>query len=161
LHRARAWHHRFVTSADSERLARIAYEAYRDDHPASLPRWEDLTEQEQHAWWAVASVLAAPRDRTRTEGSPIPALVITCGDQDPRTFRKDFTAGRQGHLIIDDEFASNRHARFYNTRGLWYVEDVGSTNGTLLNGFRITAPQLLKKRDKINIGHTLVIVVSV
>lgn len=47
-----------------------------------------------------------------------------------------------------------------NIRGLWYVEDLGSTNGTLLNGRRIISAQLLKKRDKITIGHTVMTVLS-
>ena len=59
-----------------------------------------------------------------------------------------------------DDFASGQHARFKVARELWYVEDLGSTNGTWLNGRRIHAAQLLKKGDKIKIGHVLLIVVS-
>ena len=86
-------------------------------------------------------------------------LVIEVGNQ-RRTFGTDFTVGREGSLIIDDDFASGQHARFQTVRGLWYVEDLGSTNGTLLNGRRIISAQLLKKRDKITIGHTVMTVLS-
>ncbi len=78
-----------------------------------------------------------------------------------RTFGKDFTVGREGSLIIDDDFASGQHARFLTVRGLWYIEDLDSTNGTMLNGRPILSVQLLKRRDKIKIGHTVMTVVSV
>ena len=65
-----------------------------------------------------------------------------------------------GTLAAGDEYASNQHARFQIAHGLWYVKDLGSTNGTWLNGRRIHAAQALKKGDKIKIGHTLVVVVS-
>lgn len=87
-------------------------------------------------------------------------LVIEIGGQ-RHTFGTDFTVGRDGSLAIDDDFASGQHARFQTVRGLWYVEDLDSTNGTTLNGRRILSAQLLKKRDKIQIGHTVMTVVSV
>ena len=87
------------------------------------------------------------------------SLVIQIGDE-RHTFRNDFTVGREGSLVIDDDFTSGQHARFQTVRGLWYVEDLGSTNGTALNGRRIIAAQLLRKRDKITIGHTVMTVVS-
>ena len=58
------------------------------------------------------------------------------------------------------KFASSHHALFQFAFGLWFVEDLGSTNGTWLNGRRIQASQRLKKGDKINIGHTVMTVVS-
>jgi pSer/pThr/pTyr-binding forkhead associated (FHA) protein len=146
-----------VTSADLERRARTAYEAHRAAHPTSLPPWEDTSEQEQEAWKAAVSAIAGPRKITRVEAAPTPSLLIKTGDQS-RTFDTDFTAGRQGNLAIDDEYASTYHARFQVSRGRWYVEDLGSTNGTWLNGRRIHTPQWLKKGDKIRIGHTVMTV---
>jgi pSer/pThr/pTyr-binding forkhead associated (FHA) protein len=148
-----------VTSNRLDRLAQAAYEAHRGAHPGSLPVWEDATEQEQQAWRAAASAVADQTGKTIAEAAPTKSLLIQVGDQ-RYTFRAEFTAGRQGTLVISDEFASNHHARFTTTRGLWYVEDLGSTNGTRLNGRRIHAAQRLKKGDKIGIGHTVMIVVS-
>ena len=96
------------------------------------------------------TVAEAPRARS---------LVVQVGGE-RRDFSAEFTAGRHGTLVITDEFASSHHARFTTTRGLWYVEDLGSTNGTWLNGRRILGAQWLKKGDKVGIGHTVVIVVS-
>jgi pSer/pThr/pTyr-binding forkhead associated (FHA) protein len=148
-----------VTSSGLEHLARTAYEAHRSAHPQSLPSWDDVTEQEQQAWRAAVSVVAAQTGSTLVEAVPTRSLLIQAGDQ-RHTFHAEFTAGRQGHLVISDEFASSRHARFQLAHGLWYVEDLGSTNGTWLNGRRIHSPQRLKKGDKIRIGHTVVTVVS-
>jgi pSer/pThr/pTyr-binding forkhead associated (FHA) protein len=143
-----------------ERLAETAYEAHRAALPTYAPPWEDLTKQEQEAWQAAVSAVAGQAGGTLPE-PPRHAkpLVIQIGDE-RHTFGADFTVGREGSLVIDDDFASGQHARFQTVRGLWYVQDLGSTNGTALNGRRFSAAQLLKKRDKITIGHTVMIVVS-
>ena len=149
-----------VTSSGFEHLARTAYEAHREAQPRPLPSWEEVTEQEQQAWRAAVSAVAAQTGSTVVEAVvPARSLHIQAGDQ-RHTFHANFTTGRQGNLAINDEFASGRHARFQIAHGLWYVEDLGSTNGTWLNGRRIHAPQRLKKGDKIRIGHTVMIVVS-
>jgi pSer/pThr/pTyr-binding forkhead associated (FHA) protein len=148
-----------VTSTDLERLARTAYEAHRGAHPGSLPRWEDASEQEHQAWRAAVSAVAGPGDATVTDGVPAQSLVVQFGDQ-TRVFNAEFTAGRQGNLPVNDEHASSQHALFQFAHGLWYVEDLGSTNGTWLNGRRIFASQRLKKGDKIRIGRTVITVLS-
>ncbi len=149
-----------MTSSSLENLARTAYEAHRGAHPASLPPWEEVTEQEQQAWRAAVSAVAAQTGTTLVEAAlPTRSLLIQAGDQ-RHIFHADFTVGRQGNLAISDEFASNHHARFQTAHGLWYVEDVGSTNGTWLNKRRINGPQRVKKGDKIRIGHTVMIVMS-
>jgi len=142
-----------------ERLAQTAYEAHRAALPTAAPPWEDITKQEQQAWKAAVSAVAGEAGGTLPEPPRGKSLVIQIGDQ-RHTFGTDFTVGREGSLAIDDDFASGQHARFQTVRGLWYVEDLGSTNGTVLNGRRILAAQLLKKRDKIKIGHTVMTVVS-
>jgi pSer/pThr/pTyr-binding forkhead associated (FHA) protein len=144
-----------------DRLAQTAYEAHRAALPASLPPWEDLTKQERQAWKAAVSAVAGEVGGTMPEPPPQGrSLILKVGD-DSHTFGTDFTVGRDGSLAIDDDFASGQHARFQTVRGLWYVEDLGSTNGTMLNGRHVLSVQLLKKRDKIQIGHTVMTVVSV
>jgi pSer/pThr/pTyr-binding forkhead associated (FHA) protein len=155
----RFWHYRYVSSGPLERLARTAYEAHRGAHSGSFPAWEDATEEEQQAWLAAVSAVSAQSGKTISEASHTRPLVIQTGDQ-RESFDADFTVGRQGKLVINDGFASGHHARFRVVRGLWYVEDLGSTNGTSLNGLRIHTSQRLKKGDKIKIGHTVMIVVS-
>lgn len=148
-----------MTSADHERLARTAYEAHRGALSGSAPAWEDITEPEKEAWRVAVSAVTGQGDATVAEGIPTQSLVVQTGDQ-TRVFRTDFTAGRQGTLPVSDEHASSHHALFQFAHGLWYVEDLGSTNGTWLNGRRIFSAQRLKKGDKIKIGRTVMTVVS-
>jgi hypothetical protein len=63
--------------------------------------------------------------------------------------------GGQNEIPLDgDEFASAQHARFESKRdGLW-VEDIGSTNGTFVNGARVTTPRRLTKGDVVRVGQT-------
>jgi hypothetical protein len=150
-----------VTSTGLEHLARIAYEAHRGALEESLPTWEDTTEEEQKAWRAAVSVIAGQTGVTLADlaGVPTQSIMVMVGDK-RQSFHTDFIAGRQGALAVIDEYASNHHARFTIAHGFWFVKDLGSTNGTSLNGRRIHAPQRLKKGDKIKIGHTVVTVVS-
>ena len=56
-------------------------------------------------------------------------------------------------IVLEDDLASRNHAILQATEaGVFYVTDVGSTNGTLLNGARVTAPMQLKAGDCIQIG---------
>jgi len=153
------WHYRFVTSNDLDRLARTAYEAHRGANPGSLPSWEEATEQEQKAWRAAVSAVTGPGDATVAEGKSVPSIVVQAKDE-THVFHKDFTAGRQGSLVIGDEHASSHHCLFQFAHGYWYVEDLGSTNGTWLNGRRMYAAQRLKKGDKVKIGRTVIVVAS-
>ena len=56
--------------------------------------------------------------------------------------------------LPDDEYASTRHARFEPRRdGVW-IEDIGSTNGTFVNGIRLTRERKLVPGDVVRIGET-------
>jgi FHA domain len=56
--------------------------------------------------------------------------------------------------LASDEYASSRHARFEPRRdGVW-VEDIGSTNGTFVNGIRLTGERRLTPGDVVRIGET-------
>ena len=148
-----------MSSSSLEHLARTAYEAHRGAHSTPLPPWEDVTGEEQQAWRAAVSAIAVQVGGTLVEANPTRPLVIQLGDE-RHSFSTTFTAGRQGNIIITDEFASSHHARFQVAHNLWFIEDLGSTNGTWLNGRRFRAPQHLKKGDKIKIGRTVMTVVS-
>jgi FHA domain len=67
------------------------------------------------------------------------------------------TVGRAANndvSISGDEYASARHARFEPRRDGIYVEDVGSTNGTFVNGIRLTRERKLTPGDVVRIGET-------
>jgi len=63
-------------------------------------------------------------------------------------------AGQNNVALGDDEFASARHVRIEPRRdGVW-VQDLGSTNGTFVNGIRIDRPRKLVQGDVIRVGET-------
>ena len=57
-------------------------------------------------------------------------------------------------LVIDDDYASSRHARIYPSEGSWVVEDLGSTNGTWIDRTRITSPTVLPVGAPLRVGRT-------
>lgn len=56
---------------------------------------------------------------------------------------------------LDDAYASQVHARLFYRDGQWYLEDLGSTNGTYLNRHRVAGPMVMNRRDRIQIGNTV------
>jgi pSer/pThr/pTyr-binding forkhead associated (FHA) protein len=57
-------------------------------------------------------------------------------------------------IVIDDDYASSRHARVYESEGSWVVEDLGSTNGTWIDRTRITTPTVLQVGAPLRIGRS-------
>jgi hypothetical protein len=55
-------------------------------------------------------------------------------------------------VTVDDPFASSVHARIFPRGDFMFIEDVGSTNGTFLNGRQVRRPEQLKPADTIRIG---------
>jgi hypothetical protein len=66
------------------------------------------------------------------------------------------TMGRapSSEIPIEDPFASSAHARIFPRGKFMYIEDMGSTNGTYLNGRQLRRPEQLKTADTVRIGET-------
>jgi len=77
-----------------------------------------------------------------------PGSVIDVGD--------GATLGRSdsADIHVEDPFASSVHARIFARSDFMYVEDMGSTNGTYLNGRQLRKPEQLKPADTIRIGDS-------
>lgn len=58
-------------------------------------------------------------------------------------------------LVINDDYASGRHAQIYPDSGRWIVEDLGSTNGTFLGNQRLTRAVPVSVGQPIRIGKTV------
>jgi pSer/pThr/pTyr-binding forkhead associated (FHA) protein len=87
------------------------------------------------------------------------ALVVTEADQESRTFPMNdepITIGRGSTcvVVLADNYASQFHARIFPRDGAWFVEDMGSTNGTYLNRVKVSQPSPLAAGDEIRIGKT-------
>ncbi|HEX8767659.1 MAG TPA: FHA domain-containing protein [Jatrophihabitans sp.] len=57
-------------------------------------------------------------------------------------------------LVLTDDYASTRHARISENNGVWYLEDLGSTNGTYVGSSKVTGPVPLEAGVVIRIGKT-------
>lgn len=64
--------------------------------------------------------------------------------------------GTDAAIRLDDDYVSTRHARFATNGEQWFVEDLGSTNGTYLGSQRITAPVPIGLGIQVRLGKTIV-----
>lgn len=58
-------------------------------------------------------------------------------------------------IVIDEPYVSGQHARFTLQGPALVLEDLGSTNGTLVNGYPIEVPVTLREADEVQIGDTI------
>jgi hypothetical protein len=63
--------------------------------------------------------------------------------------------GNDAQIRLDDDYVSTRHARIAASGDQWFVEDLGSTNGTYLGSQRLTQPTALQTGSAIRIGKTV------
>jgi pSer/pThr/pTyr-binding forkhead associated (FHA) protein len=120
----------------------------------------------------AAAGAAAPPPATKTKqprqravkqakarrGQPTQAVIVGgngAGDA-VRLTDETVTLGRgpECDLTIDDEYISTRHAVFRQHEGLWYAEDLGSTNGTFVDGGRIHGPTEVRIGSTVRLGKT-------
>ncbi|MDR2567579.1 MAG: FHA domain-containing protein [Bifidobacteriaceae bacterium] len=111
-----------------------------------------------HAVTPHAAPLAAPAATPVRQGVPT-RLVVKSGPLRGTTLpltRAPVVIGRSStaNLVLDDDFASGRHAQLVPRNGGWVLEDLGSTNGTFLGRERIAAPIEVTAGQSIRIGNT-------
>jgi pSer/pThr/pTyr-binding forkhead associated (FHA) protein len=63
---------------------------------------------------------------------------------------------RQCDVVIDDPNVSRHHAEVRPRSGTWVLIDLGSTNGSILNGKRIEQPEVIHPGDEIEIGTSVI-----
>jgi pSer/pThr/pTyr-binding forkhead associated (FHA) protein len=62
--------------------------------------------------------------------------------------------GSDAAIRLDDDYVSTRHARIASSGDQWFIEDLGSTNGTYIGSHRLTQPTTLQLGSRIRIGKT-------
>ena len=87
-------------------------------------------------------------------------LVVTAGALKGTSVdltQQQITLGRANDatLVLNDDYASSRHARIFPQDGQWIVEDLGSTNGTYLDRQKVTRPMPVPLGVPIRIGKTV------
>ncbi|MBA4607441.1 MULTISPECIES: FHA domain-containing protein FhaB/FipA [Aeromicrobium] len=64
--------------------------------------------------------------------------------------------GTDAAIRLDDDYVSTRHARFATNGEQWFVEDLGSTNGTYIGSQRVTSPVPVAIGTSVRLGKTIV-----
>jgi hypothetical protein len=107
---------------------------------------------------AVPKARRQPRTKTR-KGSPTHVLVVDGANKGERAELADapilIGRGSDAAIRLDDDYVSTRHARIATSGDQWFVEDLGSTNGTYIGSARITQPTTLTLGTQVRIGKTL------
>ena len=108
------------------------------------------------------------RGARSTERAPADLLVVEPsdtgldpGERIPLLATSAIGRGEENDVILDDSFLSQDHARLlFNGRG-WVLEDLGSTNGTKVNGHVVSKPTAVKVGDTLEFGRVRVKLVPV
>ncbi|MEW6178597.1 MAG: FHA domain-containing protein [Chloroflexota bacterium] len=113
-------------------------------------------------YWAFHTIWRDLRFKTQ-ELTPeaIPALLISRVDLSEgdiiRFQTSEVIVGREAgcHLTLPDDTVSARHARFTFQQNQWWVEDLNSTNGSYLNGEKLTTRAVIVSGDEIRCGQAV------
>ena len=106
---------------------------------------------------AIGSHLGISIRRTRREGSKI-LFVKSEAQQGLEIDVSDVTVlGRsdESDVVLDDPYASDFHMRLVSQDNEMVLHDLGSTNGTYVNGRRVNVPTSLRRGDTIQVGKTV------
>ena len=94
-------------------------------------------------------IIDAGKSENLKPGSIIPVReVITIGRRD------------ENSIVLADPFVSSSHAKVYVKNNEFYLEDMGSTNGTFVNGNKVVGKIKLKVKDEIRLGSTILKVID-
>lgn len=106
---------------------------------------------------AIGSHLGISIRRRRKEGSRV--LFVRSESQQGQDFEVgDVVVMGRSHetdVVLDDPYASDFHLRLVSQESGMMLHDLGSTNGTYVNGRRVSAPTGLRRGDTIQVGKTV------
>lgn len=106
-----------------------------------------------------AKAAKPPKAPTRRRGSPTHVLVVDGTNQGERAELGATPVligrGNDAAIRLDDDYVSTRHARILASGDQWFVEDLGSTNGTYIGSIRITQPTTVTVGTQVRIGKTI------
>jgi pSer/pThr/pTyr-binding forkhead associated (FHA) protein len=126
--------------------------------------WAEVNAPPVPAGAAATAAPGAPASagggrRSRRKGPATHLVVVDPKERRGATFQlgQELTVGRAAgcQITLDDSYASQLHARVFERDGILYVEDLGSTNGTFVNGKKVSSPVTLERGDHLKVGNTL------
>ena len=102
----------------------------------------------------------APKPAKARRGAPTHVLVVDGENQGERADLAEapilIGRGSDAAIRLDDDYVSTRHARIAVSGDQWFVEDLGSTNGTYIGNARITQPTTLTLGTQVRVGKTVI-----
>jgi pSer/pThr/pTyr-binding forkhead associated (FHA) protein len=118
----------------------------------STPRAERKAEREAQRQAQRGKPARKPR------GAPTHVLVVEGANEGESASLEDapilIGRGADAAIRLDDDYVSTRHARIASSGDQWFVEDLGSTNGTYLGSHRLTQPTTVQVGSRVRIGKT-------
>jgi len=123
---------------------------------APEPRWEEPAGGRTMVHSTAERVAARLED---ARGPRRPRAVLRLGGKRIVVGDSGLTLGRSrsSDVMVDDANVSRAHAEIRPHGSTWVLSDLGSTNGTRLNGRRVTQPEVLGPGDEIEVGTTTLI----
>jgi pSer/pThr/pTyr-binding forkhead associated (FHA) protein len=114
-------------------------------------------------FWALVALRRSVRASAALAGQPSEPATLTLAEAAPVDgpvgrvvpIDRPLTIGRrvECEIVLQDDAVSGRHARIAWDTDTWQVEDLSSTNGTFVNGRRVTRPTRLKSGDALRVGN--------
>jgi hypothetical protein len=114
-------------------------------------------------FWALVALRRSVRASAALAAAPVRTATLTLAEAAPvdgpvgrvLPIDRPLTIGRRAEceVVLQDDAVSGRHARISWDTDNWQVEDLESTNGTFLNGQRVTRPTRLKSGDALRVGN--------
>jgi pSer/pThr/pTyr-binding forkhead associated (FHA) protein len=99
-----------------------------------------------------------PNPARRARGAPTHVAIVDGASSGQRFSLDDapllIGRGNDAAIRLDDDYVSTQHARIASAQDQWFVEDLGSTNGTYIGSQRITQPASLQLGSRVRIGKT-------
>jgi pSer/pThr/pTyr-binding forkhead associated (FHA) protein len=106
----------------------------------------------------VAATGDGARGQTKRGGARLKIVEPKAQQGETYSLGDELTVGRGGGcgvVLADDTYVSTVHARLYRRGDDLFVEDLGSRNGTFVNGQQVQAPTKLRRGDRVQFGQTV------
>lgn len=121
--------------------------------------WAELKAPRVVADAAPTSRRIRRQERKASRRSITQLRIVEPADQRGRAFplAEELTVGRAAgcSITLDDTFVSQIHARVFVRDAQWFVEDLGSTNGTYVNRSKVSGPMVVNGGDRMQVGNTV------